>query len=105
MKSMTTKIDPRFARPPVIGVEYDERNDIDNSESSTEDTFQDGSGEIVIVTEDATAPTVGLEPPSNVTVVSQTVKVNAGGQTTVDIVFNIPDVPGAAEYEHRGSTS
>jgi len=42
-----------------------------------------------------------LDAPSSVTIVSQTVRETAGGQSVVDVVIEVNDVPGVTEYQIR----
>lgn len=42
-----------------------------------------------------------LQPPDSMTVVSQTLRTAKDGSQVVDVVIEVPDVPGAVNYEVR----
>lgn len=101
---MSTIIDPRLPSIPATGVTYDDDDreydtlpellEILETEGSViEYTYDDSEVE----TDDGDR----LDPPSVITVISQTVKVGTAGSQTVDVVVDIEDVPGASEYERR----
>lgn len=76
-----------------------------------EDIFPDESldsavDDFDIVVEDLAGADIGSDPdtlavPDSVTIVSQTVRISASGQSVVDVVIDVPDIPGADNYEIR----
>lgn len=100
------KIDPRLPLPNIRGAQYKEEEevysfetdqDIQNvDESSLPPEVINGGDVIVEYT---------IDPPTEFSVDSQTVKLSGDGSQTVDVVINIGDVPGAVEYELRIATT
>ena len=101
-------LDPNFFSPPgVVDVRYINDNETDGLYTDdSEDTVVDGSDsespDDLIVNNPVS---IGLQPPSNVTVVSQTVKVATDGRFVVDVVIDVEDMPGVNNYETRLSKS
>ena len=93
--------------PPVFGAEYDEIVEVSLNEADESDTIQilETDPDAVTFEYDEEYSQGGIEPPSNVSIISQTVKVGSGGTATVDIVLEIEDVGGASEYEKRESVA
>lgn len=63
-------------------------------------TYMPG-GDIEIIGEPAQTSSSPLATPDNITVVEQTVRTASNGQTVIDVVVEVPDVPGALNYEFR----
>lgn len=84
----SNNIDPRLEMPPVVGLEYEER-EIDYIPVEPDISF--------------TMPPIslGLLPPNNVTVVEQRIRRGTGGKDVVDLIIEVEDMPGATEYEVR----
>ena len=67
----------------------------------------DDVGVSIEVGDGETLPTEGqpttnyLQAPNTMSIVSQTVKVAPDGRFVVDVVIEVEDVPGAANYEVR----
>jgi hypothetical protein len=101
---MVITVDPRLPLLPVEDFEYEERIEANENAETSVLIVDTDSDDIVFEYADADYASSGLLPPSNVTVISQTVKVAAGGQMAVDIVIEIDDVTGAAAYERRESS-
>ena len=99
MTSTAKKIDPNFFVPPnVIGLEQAEPIDYSTATDSAiyDITPTDGSIEITNPTS-----TSALQPPSTVTIYSQTISVGPDGMALVDVILDIVDVPGATSYDIR----
>lgn len=101
-------IDPRFAAPEVIGVEY-----LDNGTLVFADDNPDmivASPSDFVTVESAPEQTGQLEapslinPPESITLLQELVRFSPDGSAVVDVVIEISDVPGAAEYESREAT-
>lgn len=103
---MATIIDPRLPAIPALDVAYEER-DVDYPEIQEVFVVENEGTETEYVYEDVDPFILEsdslLLPPSSITVLSQTVKVTSAGTTSVDVVIEIEDVAGAAEYERRDS--
>jgi hypothetical protein len=79
----------------LVGEDYAEVVSVDVVDASYDATLFDSTDEGFDYYDD------GLQPPSSISVVSQSVRVGTAGTQTVDIVVEIADVSGAAEYERR----
>lgn len=101
-------IDPQFFLPPnVLDIRYvetdnlvdeDESDDLTETESSTDTIIENSSGDVTWV--DYTPEEHSELPiPDGLTFVSQTVKAAAGGGYLVDIVVDIPDLPGVETFD------
>lgn len=102
-------VDKRFSIPlGLVDLEYD------NDNSAPFDSFQpdapevpidDGTGVVVpnILGNQQTTlvQTFGSQPPANITVISQTVKIFPDGSHKVDVLIDVTDVPGISEYDVR----
>jgi shikimate 5-dehydrogenase len=95
-------LDPNFFVPPgVVDVRYVNETDtdslyIDDPNNNEADPDATATDDLIIDT-----TTTGLEPPANITIVSQTVKVAADGRFVVDVVIDVEDAPGVTTYESR----
>jgi len=99
---MPTVIDPRLPNLPATGVSYDDSQITSEGIPELLEVLDTDAALTDFVFEDSvTTGGYQLDPPSSITVVSQTVKVGAAGTQTVDIVIDILDVVGASEYERR----
>lgn len=100
-------VDPNFFVPEgVVGIvvgepatekapsEEDYREVIDDGYFAPVDT-------IGPLTDTVSGSTEILGVPTNITIVSQDVRVLPNGSALVDVVINIPDVRGATNYEVR----
>jgi len=105
-----TYIDPQFFLPPnVYDIRYIDKDDIsDGEENITEFSDPDSvTDELVIDTPDEDETWSSITPevhdtlpiPEGLTVVSQTVKTSVGGGYLVDIVVDIPDLPGVETFD------
>lgn len=95
-------LDPNFFAPPgVVDVRY--INDDETDGLYVDDSEGDVSGVDAEVLDDPVVDSQpgGLEPPANITIVSQTVKVAADGKFVVDVVIDVDDMPGVSSYETR----
>lgn len=95
----TIEIDPRLIAPPVTGVEYEEKQDISYE-------YSGAGSELVDLATIVDAPVAentssSLQPPHSVVLVKQTARVSDSGQIVVDVLLEVEEVPGAAEYEVR----
>lgn len=98
---INVELDPRLPLPPVKGVEYKEETykTLPSSQTGTEQEISIGD-----LTPDDTVLNPGpdtLLPPEQITVISQTSRMTDTGQTVVDVLIEVLDSPGAAEYEVR----
>ena len=84
-----TTIDPNFFLPPGV-VEFRYAFNDNTRMSEADPNAVVGAGEKIV-----------LRPPNYITIVSQTVKQLAGGQTNVDVVIDTENVPGMSNYEVR----
>lgn len=100
---MALTIDPRLPLPPVEGAKYDERVSVDALDRSPE-TLETDPSAITFEFSSEDYSGAALQPPSNIDVVSQTVRVGSTGQMSVSIILEIEDVIGAADYERRESS-
>lgn len=87
------QIDPRIYIPPVDGYKYP-----DTTGSETP-----GNAEFADLIDIPVSMPAGLQPPSTITVVDQVFRKGADGRTVVDLIIEVPDMPGATEYEIRTS--
>lgn len=85
------KIDPRLYIPLVEGYTYaDPILDAQPTDASSDEI-------------EVTLPGVddGLQPPTDIMVVDQIFRKGADGRIVVDLVLEVEDMSGAAEYEVR----
>lgn len=98
---ITVEIDPRLVVPPVTGAEYE------NRDTEVID-YSDVGFDLVDLAELNTSPSSegssGLQPPSGVVVLQQTTRMSSSGQMVIDVLLEVSDAPGAAEYEVRMAT-
>lgn len=97
-------LDPHFAIPPgaedafayaLDSIEPDEFvDDLSDIEDGASDDYLD-PGDDTYYEDDATV----LDVPTNVLIVAQTLRRAPGGQAVVDVVIQVDDVIGAANYE------
>lgn len=106
-QSQDVAIDPNFFLPPnVVDLRYvssQDYYDVPTDESQDEETTEDGlvsepEGDLIPVDLGGTSV---LNPPTNITIVSQTVRVLGGGGYVVDVVIEVEDVDNALSYETR----
>lgn len=106
------ELDPNFFLPPnVIDMRY-----VNTEEDSDSGLVRTESGEVTSVTYDEVDSTdfqedsestdgdseeSTLPTPDSLTLVSQEVRVTADGKFVVDVVLEVADVSGAANYEVR----
>lgn len=108
-------IDPQFFVPPDV-IDVRQRNDSDGSAGETEVTTgtAEGDAETTIdegtidagpdIVDDTTTtnePTSKLPVPTGVTVFSQRARTAPGGQIVIDVVFDVPDIPGVSQIDVR----
>lgn len=100
-----TTVDPRFAIPVgLIDVEH-KKDDTIPVEFGVDSEPTDGGGvEVVDIggnTQPDPQPTFPYQPPTNMTVVNQLVRILPDGSHVVDVLIDVVDVPGITEYEVR----
>jgi hypothetical protein len=107
-KKDETYIDPQFFLPPgVFDIKYAPGNEVNSEENATEfSDYDSGDSEVTeTANDDDTWASVTPESnsvlpiPDTITIVSQTVKAAAGGGYLVDIVIDVPDLPGVENYD------
>lgn len=103
-----TKIDPRFPIPGgLIDAEYkQDNNQIPVEFGPDAGGSTDASGVQVVdiggnVPPDAQQTTYAYQPPTNIAIVSQTVRILPDGSHLVDVLIDVTDVAGISEYEVR----
>lgn len=106
VNSQPVVLDPNFFLPPgVVDARYinDEdtaglydNNDPTGTDSDTTEVVDDSTTDTPIVETPNT-----IQPPANITIVSQTVRAVADGRYVVDVVIDVEDVPGISTYETR----
>jgi hypothetical protein len=105
-----TYIDPNFFLPPnVFDIRYIDKDDTSEGEDVPELSESDSGPTDIDTIDTVTAEddyasalpetTNPLPIPDGLTVVSQTVKAAAGGGYLVDIVVDIPDMPGVENFD------
>ena len=101
------EVDPNFFVPPgVIGISQAESSGSQSTYGQDIiDVEDDGYFEEVDtlgpITDAGDGGNEILGVPSNFSVFSQTVKILPDGTAMVDVILDIPDVPGANNYEVR----
>lgn len=115
VKKPDITIDPNFFLPPNLSeVEYKVEQIF--GDDSPQDLV-DENGEVVVlvepfnaVTEDGSFGTLGdsiqvaedkLPVPGKPTLVSQTTRATPGGNIVIDVVLDVPDIPGIQEVDIR----
>jgi hypothetical protein len=95
-------LDPNFFLPPgVVDVRHVNDTETDGLYSDeSDDTIAEGDVEspvdsVVDGNNDV------LQPPGEITIVSQTVKVADDGKFAVDVVIDVEEIPGVTNYETR----
>lgn len=93
------EIDPRLIAPRVTGVEYEEKQEVAYEYSGAGSELVD----LAVVVDSPVAETTSslLQPPHSVVLVSQNARMSDSGQIVVDVLLEVEEVPGAAEYEVR----
>ena len=104
-QSQDVVLDPNFFLPPnVVDLRY--VNDKDTDGVYTDEDYEgedvlDGEplpAEEPVIDLGSTSP---IMPPTNITIVSQTVRVLGGGGYVVDVEIEVEDSDGADYYETR----
>lgn len=96
-------LDPNFFRPPnVIDLRYLDADD--NKDFSESDSITAVEVSLPIDTPMDTGPvndgsSPDLPIPDGITFISQTVRNPSGGAYLVDVVIDIPDIPGVDGFE------
>lgn len=104
-----SQIDPNFFLPPnVVDLRYLNKDEGIDGEDKASDIEYTGeysteldSGPTVILYEEDTSPQAlnTLPIPTDVTIVSQNVRVLAGGGYVVDVVINVADMLGVDNFD------
>lgn len=109
----TIKINPNFTLPPgVTDIGYGIAHEV--TESSADPTAElpfDMFGDGTIYEGDAstdpagggTVASGGLKPPLSIVVISQKAYADTSGNIVVDVVIEVPDVPGVVAIEAKVS--
>lgn len=112
VKKPAVVIDPNFFVPPnVIDIRYKNETDFNGTEinSPARYTTPESEGEFDNLVEgDEIGYDFPVEPvddslpvPSNITVISQSPHLGPGGAVLVDLVIDIPDMPGVTDVDVR----
>lgn len=97
-------LDPNFFLPPnVVDVRY--INDQDTAGFYGSDTVDDSDETVledpIVDPDDGTTTPNVIDAPTTMTIISQTVRVNPDGAFVVDVVIEVEDIPGIANYDVR----
>ena len=100
---ITVELDPRLTLPPVTGMEHKEQPYKTVPDYTFGEVIEVSLGDLEsnIGTTNPGAAESGLLPPDNIVILEQTSKMTDTGQTVIDVLIDVLDVPGAAEYEVR----
>ena len=95
-------INPDFFLPPnVLDLRY--LNTAEDGDSSSADSTADLTLPLDEVVDDVPVGNDGSSPdlpiPDGITIVSQTVRSPAGGGYVIDVIIDIPDIPGVDGFE------
>lgn len=104
-------VDPRFPIPlglVDLAYEQDNRAPFDSFQADAPETPIDSGVGVVVPNiqgnkQSGLAQAVAYQPPTNVSVLSQTVKILPDGSYIVDVLLDVTDVPGITEYDVRVS--
>ena len=102
-----TTLDPNFFLPPdVIDMRYVDLDTQDTSIGYTEDgeivgfLYEDATtAEFEEIVEGDTGSSSLLSPPDSVTVLAQEVRVTSDGRFVVDVIIEVPDMPGIVSFD------
>lgn len=98
----TVYLDPNFFLPPnVVDFRYGSVSEDGSDNLDEVSPEKDGATNLIDSTTLVNYGTASslIPIPTNVTVVSQTVRALAGGGYAVDVIFEIPDIPGVETFD------